>query len=126
MFNTPPVFAVFVSLLTLRWIKEQGGLVEMEKRAKARADLFYNALDNLEVFKPIVDKEDRSLMNATFTTQDKALEAPFLALCNEHGMIGVKGHRSVGGLRVSMYNAMPMSSVQALVNLMEQFNKAQK
>jgi len=126
MLNTPPVFAVYVSLLTLRWIKEQGGLTEMEKRAKVRSDLFYQALDTLDVFTPIVDKEDRSLMNATFTTKDKALEAPFLSLCNENGMVGVKGHRSVGGLRVSMYNAMPLESVQALVDLMEQFHKAQK
>jgi len=123
MLNTPPVFAVYVSLLTLRWIKEQGGLVEMEKRAKARADLFYEALDQLEVFKPLVEKEDRSLMNATFTTTNKELEKPFLELCNEKGMVGVKGHRSVGGLRVSMYNAMPVASVQALVDLMTEFNK---
>ena len=126
MLNTPPVFAVYVSLLTMRWIKEQGGLTEMEKRAKVRADLFYGALDNLEVFTPIVDKEDRSLMNATFTTKNKDLEAPFLELCKENGMVGVKGHRSVGGLRVSMYNAMPLSSVQALVDLMEKFNQANK
>ncbi|SEA24629.1 phosphoserine aminotransferase apoenzyme [Arachidicoccus rhizosphaerae] len=126
MLNTPPVFAVYVSMLTMRWIKEQGGLAEMEKRAKQRADLFYSALDNLEVFTPIVDKQDRSLMNATFTTSNKDLEAPFLELCKENAMVGVKGHRSVGGLRVSMYNAMPLSSVQALVDLMEKFNQANK
>lgn len=126
MLNTPPVFAVYVSLLTLRWIKAQGGLTEMEQRAKQRSDLFYQALDNLDVFTPLVAKEDRSLMNATFTTRDKSLEAPFLQLCDEQGMVGVKGHRSVGGLRVSMYNAMPLSSVQALVDLMEKFDKAQK
>lgn len=126
MLNTPPVFAVYVSLLTLRWIIKEGGLPEMEKRARQRADLFYQALDTLEVFKPIVAKEDRSLMNATFTTEDKGLENSFLALCKENGMIGVKGHRSVGGLRVSMYNAMPLSSIQALVDLMEDFNKKNK
>ena len=126
MLNTPPVFAVYVSLLTLRWIKEQGGLVEMEKRAHERAELFYQALDTLEVFKPLVDKEDRSLMNATFTTHNADLEAPVLELCKQKGMVGVKGHRSVGGLRVSMYNAMPLESVQALVDLMETFNKSQK
>ena len=126
MLNTPPVFAVYVSLLTLRWIKQQGGLPEMERRAKSRATLLYQALDTLDVFKPLVDKEDRSLMNATFTTIDKALETPFLNLCEQNGMVGVKGHRSVGGLRVSMYNAMPMDSVQALVDLMDQFNQSQK
>lgn len=126
MFNTPPVFAVYVSLLTLRWIKEQGGLPEMELRAKRRADLFYQALDNLHTFTPIVAREDRSIMNATFTTKDKALEAPFLALCEASGMVGVKGHRSVGGLRVSMYNAMPLESVQALVDLMAKFDQEHK
>lgn len=126
MLNTPPTFAVYVSLLTLRWIIKEGGLKEMEKRAKVRADLFYQALDSLEVFQPIVAKEDRSLMNATFTTHKKELESEFLALCSAHGMIGVKGHRSVGGLRASMYNAMPLSSVQALVDLMEDFNKKNK
>jgi phosphoserine aminotransferase len=123
LLNTPPVFAVYVSLLTLRWIKKEGGLPEMEKRAKARAALFYDALDALHIFKPLVDKADRSLMNATFTIEDKDLENKFLEECKQHGMIGVKGHRSVGGLRVSMYNAMPLNTVQALVNLMEDFNK---
>ncbi len=121
LLNTPPVFAVYVSLLTLRWIKKEGGLPEMERRAKERADLFYNALDSLPIFTPIVAKEDRSLMNATFTIKDEGKEKQFLDLCKQNGMIGVKGHRSVGGLRVSMYNAMPLSSVQAMVDLMSSF-----
>jgi phosphoserine aminotransferase len=83
-------------------------------------------LDSLSVFAPIVAKEDRSLMNATFTTQNKELENVFLEQCKLNGMIGVKGHRSVGGLRVSMYNAMPMTSVQALVDLMVDFNERYK
>lgn len=123
MLNTPPVFAVYVSMLTLRWIIKEGGLPEMERRAKERAALLYQALDGLEVFQPLVEKQDRSLMNATFTTKDPALESDFLELCKESGMVGVKGHRSVGGLRASMYNAMPLSSVTALVDLMETFNK---
>lgn len=121
LLNTPPVFAIYVSLLTLRWIKKEGGLVEMEKRANERAELFYNTLDSLPVFTPIVAKEDRSLMNATFTIKDEALENEFLALCKQNGMVGVKGHRSVGGLRVSMYNALPLSSVQAICDLMKEF-----
>ena len=125
LLNTPPVFAVYVSLLTLRWIKEEGGLPEMERRAKARADLFYNALDSLPLFTPIVAKEDRSLMNATFAIKDEEKEKQFLGLCKQNGMIGVKGHRSVGGLRVSMYNAMPMSSVEAIVELMTSFQNQQ-
>ena len=125
LLNTPPVFAVYVSLLTLRWIKSEGGLPEMERRAKERADLFYNTLNSLPLFTPIVAKEDRSLMNATFTIEDEAKEKSFLDLCKQNGMVGVKGHRSVGGLRVSMYNAMPMSSVQAMVALMTSFQEQQ-
>jgi len=123
LLNTPPVFAVYVSLLTLRWIKKEGGLTEMEKRSKARAELFYNTLDSLPVFTPIVAKEDRSLMNATFTIKDAQLEKEFLDVCKERGMVGIKGHRSVGGLRVSMYNALPLSSVEAICDLMKEFNE---
>ena len=122
LLNTPPVFAVYVSLLTLRWIKKEGGLAEMEKRAKERADYLYNALDNLPLFVPTVNREDRSLMNAVFVMQRPELEQPFLDECKKNGMVGVKGHRSVGGLRVSMYNAMPMASVKAFVELMTEFN----
>jgi phosphoserine aminotransferase len=123
LLNTPPVFAIYVSLLTLRWIKKEGGLAEMEKRSKARAELFYNTLDSLPVFTPLVEKEDRSLMNATFTIKDPQLEKAFLDVCKERGMVGVKGHRSVGGLRVSMYNALPLSSVEAICELMKEFNE---
>jgi phosphoserine aminotransferase len=123
LLNTPPVFAIYVSLLTLRWIVKEGGLAEMEKRAKQRADLFYSTLDGLPIFKPLVVKEDRSLMNATFTIEDLRLEEAFLAECKANGMIGVKGHRSVGGLRVSMYNALPLSSVQAICDLMTDFQQ---
>lgn len=121
LLNTPPVFAIYVSMLTLRWIKKEGGLAEMGKRAKERADLFYNTLDALSVFTPIVAKEDRSLMNATFTIKNEALENEFLAECKQNGMVGIKGHRSVGGLRVSMYNALPLSSVETLCALMKDF-----
>jgi len=122
LLNTPPVFAIYVSLLTLRWIKKEGGLAEMEKRAKQRADYLYNALDSLPAFKPTVAKEDRSLMNAVFVMSNPELEKPFLDECKQNGMIGVKGHRSVGGLRVSMYNAMSMESVEAFVQLATEFN----
>ena len=123
LLNTPPVFAIYVSLLTLRWIKKEGGLAEIEKRSKARAELFYNTLDSLPVFTPLVVKEDRSLMNATFAIKDAQLEKEFLDVCKERGMVGVKGHRSVGGLRVSMYNALPLSSVKAICELMKEFNE---
>lgn len=123
LLNTPPVFAVYVAMLTLSWIKKEGGLTEMEKRAKQRADLFYNTLDSLSLFTPLVAREDRSLMNATFTIKDEALEKEFLELCKQNGMVGIKGHRSVGGLRVSMYNALPLSSVEALCSLMKTFSE---
>jgi len=123
LLNTPPVFAVYVAMLTLGWIKKEGGLAEMGKRSKEKANLFYNTLDALPVFIPIVAKEDRSLMNATFAVKDPELEKEFLNLCKESGMVGVKGHRSVGGLRVSMYNALPLQSVQAICDLMKEFNE---
>jgi phosphoserine aminotransferase len=121
LLNTPPVFAVYVSMLTLRWIKKEGGLDEMERRAQERADLFYETLDGSPVFEGKVDKRDRSLMNATFTAKDPEQEKLFLDECKQNGMIGVKGHRSVGGMRVSMYNAMPLDTVQVLCDLMKDF-----
>lgn len=121
MLNTPPVFAVYVALLTLRWIKKEGGVSAMEERNKAKAKLFYDTLDNLPVFRPVVDREDRSAMNAVFVMEDPALEKDFLERCKQEGMVGVKGHRSVGGFRVSMYNALPIDSVKALTELMKEF-----
>jgi len=121
MLNTPPVFAVYVAMLTLRWLKEQGGVAAIEKRNDAKADLFYNTLDSLPVFKGPVAKEDRSKMNAVFIMQDPSLEKEFAELCKNEGMIGIKGHRSVGGFRVSMYNALIIESVKALTDLMKDF-----
>ena len=123
LLNTPPVFAVYVSLLTLRWIKKEGGLNEMEKRARERAKLFYQTLDKLPAFVGTVNKDDRSLMNAVFVMKNPEHEQLFLDECKQNGMVGVKGHRSVGGLRVSMYNALPLSSVQTLCDLMEEFSE---
>lgn len=120
--NTPPVFAILVSLFTLRWIKNEGGLEEMEKRNKAKAAFFYDALERLPLYKPLVVKEDRSMMNAVFTIEDKNIEKIFLQDCKDNGMIGIKGHRSKGGLRVSMYNALPMDHLEDLVKFMEQFS----
>src|SRR6185369_14382606 len=114
MLNTPPVFAVYVDLLTLRWLKEQGGVSVLEKRNDEKAKLFYNTLDNLPVFRGVVAKNDRSGMNATFVIDEPSLEKEFLELCKAEGMVGIKGHRSVGGFRVSMYNALPIESVIAV------------
>jgi phosphoserine aminotransferase len=121
LLNTPPVFAVYVSLLTLRWLKKQGGVKTMEKLNNEKAGLFYTTLDNLPLFKAPVAKEDRSKMNAVFTIADASLEKEFLELCRSEGMIGVKGHRLSGGFRVSMYNALPLESVRVLTDLMKEF-----
>lgn len=121
MLNTPPVFAVYVCMLTLRWLKEQGGVAAIEKINEAKANLLYDTLDSIPVFKPTVNKEDRSKMNAVFVMENSELEKDFLELCKKEGMIGVKGHRSVGGFRVSLYNALPLSSVQSLTEVMKHF-----
>lgn len=121
MLNTPPVFAIYVVLLTLRWLKAEGGVAVMEKRNNEKAKLFYDTLDALPIFSGPVAKKDRSKMNAVFVMEDKELEKEFLTLCTQEGMIGVKGHRSVGGFRVSMYNALKIESVKALTDLMKVF-----
>jgi phosphoserine aminotransferase len=122
LLNTPPVFSIYVSLLTLRWIEKEGGLVEMEKRNKAKAALLYKTIDEHPAFYCPIEKEDRSIMNAVFFLTDPNKEEAFLALCKKEGMIGVKGYRTVGGIRVSMYNALPMSSVEAFCDLMQNFS----
>ncbi len=121
MLNTPPVFAVYVAMLTLRWLKEKGGIGAIEEINNAKAKLFYDTLDALPVFKGPVNREDRSNMNAVFIMEDAGLEKEFLDLCKKEGMVGVKGHRSVGGFRVSMYNALPLESVMAITDLMKDF-----
>ncbi len=121
LMNTPPVFAVYVSMLTLRWILSEGGLAEMEKRTNERATLLYDTIDSLPVFNSLIAREDRSQMNAVFFLSDPALESPFLDLCKKEGMVGVKGYRTIGGVRVSMYNAMPLESVQVFCALMKDF-----
>jgi phosphoserine aminotransferase len=123
MLNTPPVFAVYVCLLTLRWLKKTGGVAAIEKLNLEKAGLLYDALDASPLFKPTVDKEDRSLMNVVFVMDDAEKEKAFLQICKQEGMIGVKGHRSVGGFRVSLYNAMPMESVKQLIALMKAFEQ---
>lgn len=121
MMNTPPVFAVYVAMLTLRWLKEQGGVTAIEQLNNAKAKLFYDTLDALPVFKGPVAKDDRSKMNAVFVMENAELENEFLAVCKKEGMVGVKGHRSVGGFRISMYNALKLESVKAITDLMKEF-----
>jgi len=121
LMNTPPVFAVYVALLTLRWIKESGGLAEMERSSIEKSNLLYSTIDALPQFKCKIAVEDRSRMNAVFFMNEAAKEAEFLDLCKKEGMVGVKGYRTVGGIRVSMYNALPLESVVAFTDLMKRF-----
>ncbi len=125
MFNTPPVVPIYSALLTLRWLKAQGGVCEMERRAKERADMLYGEIDRNKLFVGTAVEEDRSRMNICFVMapEYKELEADFLKFATEKGMVGVKGHRSVGGFRASCYNAMPKESVQALIDCMQEFEK---
>jgi phosphoserine aminotransferase len=123
LMNTPPVFAVYVAMLTLRWIKKEGGLAEMEKRSLAKASLLYNTIDSLPIFKCNIAKENRSLMNAVFFIENESLQNKFLDECKANGMIGVKGYRTVGGIRVSMYNALAYESIVAFTDLMKDFAK---
>ncbi len=125
MFNTPPVFPVYVALQTLKWYKEMGGIKVMQKLAEERAAILYDAIDNNKLFRGTVATEDRSVMNVCFVMNDeyKDLEADFAAFAAERGMVGIKGHRSVGGFRASLYNAMPIESVKALINCMTEFER---
>jgi phosphoserine aminotransferase len=124
MLNTPPVFAIYVCLLTLRWLKRQGGLAAVEKANREKAALLYEALDDSQVFVPTVDKPDRSHMNVVFVTRKPEQEKAFLELCQREGIVGVKGHRSVGGLRASLYNALPLPHVTHLIALMRHFEQS--
>ncbi|MES2430526.1 MAG: 3-phosphoserine/phosphohydroxythreonine transaminase [Bacteroidota bacterium] len=121
MLNTPPVFAVYVCLLTLRWLKSIGGVAAVEKLNNAKAELLYKEIDENPFFKGTVAKEDRSKMNVCFVMEDAAKEEAFLAFAKEKNIIGIKGHRLVGGFRASLYNALPISSVEVLVDAMKTF-----
>jgi phosphoserine aminotransferase len=121
MLNTPPVFAIYLCMLTLRWLKAYGGVQAIEEVNNRKAALLYQTIDASPLYKGTVEAEDRSKMNACFIMEDPALEKEFLQLCEEEGMVGVKGHRSVGGFRVSLYNALPYESVVALTDLMKEF-----
>lgn len=121
LFNTPPVFAIYVTALTLKWIKAQGGLAEMERRAIARSTLLYDALDQSPLFNAPVAKADRSRMNVVFDSGDAELDARFIKFCDERGLKSLKGHRVRGGMRASIYNAMPMNGVETLVAAMREF-----
>lgn len=122
MYNTPSVFAIFICMHTLRWIKSIG-LEEMGKRNQAKAELLYAEIDRNSLFRGTVDEADRSWMNVNFILNDPSKEEAFMKFCKERHLSGLKGHRSVGGLRASLYNALPIESVQALVDAMRDFEK---
>ena len=123
MFNTPPVVPIYSAMQNLRWVKAQGGVKEMDRRAHERAEILYAEIDRNRLFRGTVEAADRSLMNICFVMNDeyKDLEAEFLAFATERGMTGIKGHRSVGGFRASCYNAMSVEGVKALVDCMREF-----
>lgn len=125
MFNTPPCYTIYMAKLVLEWIKNEiGGLDEMKKRNEKKAALLYDFLDNSKLFKGTVVKEDRSLMNVPFVTGDADMDAKFVKEAAAKGFVNIKGHRSVGGMRASIYNAMPYEGVEALVKFMDEFEKA--
>lgn len=121
MYNTPPVFSIYVAMLNLRWLKAKGGVAEIEKENKAKAEALYKEIDRNPLFKGTCAVEDRSRMNVCFVMENPELEKPFLKFAEENGVEGIKGHRSVGGFRASIYNALPITSVHALIELMQIF-----
>lgn len=123
MFNTPPVFAVYVSMLTLEWLKSKGGVSWIEERNQQKADLLYNEIDSNPLFKGSAVAEDRSNMNACFLLTDESLGEEFDGMWKAAGISGINGHRSVGGYRASMYNALPLESVKALTDVMAELAK---
>jgi phosphoserine aminotransferase len=123
MYNTPSVFAVYTCLLTLQWLKAQGGIAAIEKVNVAKANLLYNEIDRNPLFIGTADKKDRSSMNATFLLVDEKNQETFDKMWKEAGISGLPGHRSVGGYRASMYNALPLESVQVLVDVMKELEE---
>ena len=128
MFNTPPVFSIFVMNETLKWIKAQGGLKVIQENNEAKAALLYDEIDRNSLFVGTAAKEDRSIMNVCFVMAPgyEELQDEFMAFAKERKMVGIKGHRSVGGFRASIYNACPVESVKALVECMQEFEKLHK
>ncbi len=126
MYNTPPCFAIYVSMLTLKWLKSKGGVAAIETENTAKAAILYDEIERNPIFKTVCAKEDRSKMNVCFVTENPEHEKPFLKLCDEKGIVGIKGHRSVGGFRASIYNALPITSVHVLIEAMQEFAEKNK
>lgn len=126
MYNTPPVFAIYVSMLNLRWLKSKGGVAQIEIENIAKSDALYREIDRNPFFKGTCKVEDRSKMNVCFVMEDPELEKPFLKFAEDRDIIGIKGHRSVGGFRASMYNGLPITSVHVLIDAMQDFTEKQR
>ena len=123
MFNTPPVFPIYTAMLNLRWIKKNGGIQNIENKNREKANLIYNEIDNNSKFIGFAEKDDRSFMNVTFNLTDSGKKDIFDKICEENNIVGINGHRSVGGYRASIYNAMTLESVEVLVDCMKKFEK---
>ena len=123
MFNTPPCYTIYIAGLVFKWIKKMGGLEEMKKINEKKAKILYDFLDSSKLFKGTVVPEDRSLMNVPFITGNDELDAKFVAEAKQNGFVNIKGHRSVGGMRASIYNAMPIEGVEKLVSFMKKFEE---
>lgn len=126
LYNTPPVFSIYVSMLNLQWLKSKGGVAAIEQENIAKAAALYEEIDRNPLFKSPCALEDRSRMNVCFVMENKELEKPFLKLAEERGMVGIKGHRSVGGFRASIYNALPITAIHSLIDVMQEFAETVK
>lgn len=126
MYNTPPVFAIYVSMLTLRWLKNKGGVSVIEQENLVKARTLYDEIERNPLFVPTAAEEDRSRMNVTFVAETKEIETAFLEFAKERDLVGLKGHRSVGGFRASIYNAMSINGIHALVDAMQEFEDTRK
>lgn len=124
LYNTPPCYTIYICKLVLEWLKEMGGLEAMQARNQKKAKMLYDFLDNSKMFRGTVVPEDRSLMNVPFVTDSEELNAKFIKEATEAGFVNLKGHRTVGGMRASIYNAMPVEGVKKLVAFMADFEKA--
>jgi phosphoserine aminotransferase len=123
LYNTPPVFSIYAMMHCLRWVKAQGGVAEMEKRNAVKAALLYEAIETSGFYTGVAEKDSRSLMNVTYTLPSEELTTAFVADAKKQGIVGIKGHRSVGGIRASLYNAVSLASVTALVTFMKEFER---
>ena len=126
MYNTPPCYSIYIAGLVFKWLLNMGGLEEIERRNVAKAKVLYDYLDSSEMFKPTADKEFRSIMNVCFVTGDAELDKEFVSAAKKAGFENLKGHRSVGGMRASIYNAMPAEGIDALVEFMAEFERSKK